>query len=462
MTSIRKRLTTLLVAHLVAGVVVAGVVFWLRARHSVLAQFDATLRARAELIQATVEEDDGHLEIEFNLGKLPEFQSDDGRVEFQIRSRDGVPIITSPGFSGLGVPDSLLGGHDLPRFATFHTPSGQPWRGLKLRFDAADDLDGTFSGLELVVAGSWSEPRRSLTRLALLTPCFAALGVGFLFFMVRRSLDRGLRPLEQLAQRTGEIDVSRLPCRLEPGEVPAELRTVVEKLNELLDRVRESLLRERRFTRDVAHELRTPVAELKSLAELAQRWKDQAGPEAFAGVGEIAAEMEDLVSALTLLNRLDAGTVTPSTSEVLIMPLVRQIVERKEPDIKAAGLQVMLPGDAESVFWVTDPVLWKIAAANLIENAISYSPPGSRILVGVTPRALTVSNPAPDLSASDITRMTDAFWRKSEARSDQNHSGLGLSIVESIATTLGLVLGIALADGHLVCSLERRPADKIS
>lgn len=457
MTSIRQRLTSLLIAHLVAGVALAGVLLWLRARHSVLAQFDATLLARAELLQATIEEDDGHLEIEFNLGKLPEFRSEESRVLFQIRTRDGAPLITSPGFEALAIPESLWEREALPAFVTFRTPSGEPWRGLKTRFDAADDVDGNFRGLELRVAGSSKQAQRSLARLALLTPVFAALGIGILIFLVKRSLNRGLRPLEEVAARTGEIDLARLPWRLDVADAPSELRLVVEKLNELLDRVHESLRRERRFTRDVAHELRTPVAELKSLAELARRWEDQAGPAAFSDVGEIAAEMENLVSALTLLNRLDAGAVTPATTDVPLLPLVRQIVDRNAAAAAAGGLEIAVPEEAAGVTWTTDPVLWKIAATNLIENAISYSPRGSMIRITVTPSVFAVINPAPELTTSDIGRMTDAFWRKSESRSDLNHSGLGLSIVASIARTLGLDLRLTWEDGHLVCALGPHP-----
>lgn len=453
MTSIRHRLTTLLISQLVLAVAVAGVLLWLRARHSVLDQFDATLQARAELLQATIEEDDGHLEIEFNLKKLPEFQGGQSRVAFQIRSREGVPVITSPDYAALAVPASLWEPADLPSFGTFRNPAGEPWRTLRVRFDAVDDLHGAFSGLELLIAGSWKEPQRSLTRLALLAAVFAAFGIAFVIFMVRRSLRSGLGPLEEFAARTGAIDLKRLPFRMEAGSAPAELRPMVEKLNELLDRVHESLLRERRFTRDVAHELRTPVAELKSMAELAQRWEDQAGPAAFAGVGEIATEMERLVSALTLLNRLDAGSVNPVTSEELLLPIVQQIVDRNAAAATAAGLKFDLPEGAHGVTWKTDPVLWKIAATNLIENAVSYSPRGAVIRITLTRDEFAVSNPAPGLVPADIGRMTDAFWRKNEARSDLTHSGLGLSIVASIARTLGADFRIALEDGCLICRL---------
>ena len=93
MISIRRRLTVVLTLHLVLAVLAAGLLVWFWARRSVQTQFDATLLARAELIQSTVEEDDGHLEIEFNLTRLPEFRSAEDPVHFQIRSRDGRPVI---------------------------------------------------------------------------------------------------------------------------------------------------------------------------------------------------------------------------------------------------------------------------------------------------------------------------------------------------------------------------------
>ncbi len=455
MISIRRRLTVLLTLHLVLAVLAAGVGVWLWARRSIQAQFDATLMARAELIQSTVEEDDGHLEIEFNLTKLPEFHSGGDPVHFQIRSRDGTPIITSEKFAALGLPDRNGERPALPSLQSFETAGGARFRSLETEFDAVDDAYGEFKGLRLTVARDRRALDRSLLQIAGVVAAATLLALVCLVPLVRRALRRGLKPLEAFAARTGEIDLRRLPHRESLDDAPAELRPMVEKLNELLERVHESLLRERRFTRDVAHELRTPVAELKTLAELATRWSEEATPRAFSDVGEIAAEMETLVASLTQLNRLDAGTIALELSPVNATAVLRQAAARVEGRVTARNHTLVLPLESPDIFWETDPALWRSAVSNLLENAVAYSPPGSRIEVALTDQAITVTNPAPALTPEDLPQMTHPFWRKDAARTDQSHSGLGLALVDSIARVLGLKLALSLNDGRLAVRLSR-------
>ena len=455
MTSIRRHLTTILTTQLVLAVLAGGVVIWLWARHSILTQFDAALMARAELIQSTIEEDDGHLEIEFNLTRLPEFREDAAPVEFEIRSRDGARLITSPGFAATEVPALSAAPQGSPQYQSWETADGRSYRSLAVTFDAVDDKDGNYAGLRLSVVRDHRQPASSLTRLAVVVGGAVLLSMAALVFMVRRTLVRGLQPLERFAIRTGEIDLTRLPQQVDQEAAPAELQPMVEKLNELLQRVHESLLRERRFTRDVAHELRTPVAELRSISELAGKWSDQATPEAFAEVRDIAAEMESLVAALTLLNRLDAGSVVPAREPASPNETLHHLAERVLAAASARGHTIHWPPDEPAVVWHTDAALWKIAASNLLENAISYSPAGSRITVELTEASFAVQNPAPGLTSEDLARMAHPFWRKDTARHDQSHSGLGLALVDSIARCLGMRFHLSLTpDGQLRCELQ--------
>jgi len=454
MISIRRRLTVLLTLHLVLAVLAAGLGLWLWARRSIQEQFDATLMARAEMIQSTVEEDDGHLEIEFNLTKLPEFRGGGDPVHFQIRSRTGEPVITSEGYPALGLPDRTGPRPPAPVWDSPETPAGTRLRTLETEFDAVDDAYGDYTGLRLFVARDRRELDRSLLQIAGIVAAATLAALACLIPLVRRALRRGLLPLESFAARTGEIDLRRLPHREPLDDAPAELRPMVEKLNELLERVHQSLLRERRFTRDVAHELRTPVAELKTLAELAARWPEEATPRAFADVATIAAEMETLVASLTQLNRLDAGTIALERVPVAVTTVLRQLAVRLEERIIAQRHTLVLPPEDPDLLWHTDPALWRSAAGNLLENAVAYSPPGSLITVTLTDDTLTVTNPAPALTPEDLPQMTHPFWRKDAARSDQSHSGLGLALVDSIARVLGLKLVLSLENRALRVSLS--------
>ncbi len=459
MKSIRRGLTHLLLLHLILTVIAAGLVCWIWARYSVLDQFDATLRARAELIMATVEEDDGNLEVEFDLTKVAELGHGED-LYFQIRSGTGDPLITSENFTNLRGPSLTWSAMREPQFQFFELPDHRSFRAMQLVFDAGDDAQGKYRNLHLLIVREAEEIHQALNRLAFWVLVVGLLSVLCLWIAVRCSLQKGLQPLEDLARRTGDIDLKQLPLQQLPlAQAPSELRPMAEKLNELLQRVHESLLRERRFTRDVAHELRTPVAELKIIAELAADWSDQADPETIREIKGIATEMESLVASLTLLNRLDAGTVAPESSPTAVSQVLRQLLVRYAPAMTKKKLQLHVQISPDPMAWETDPVLWKIAATNLIGNAVTHSPANSEIRLHLTDESLTVQNSACSLTAEDVQQMTLPFWRKESARSGQAHSGLGLSLVESIARALELQLNLSLSpERQLVVSLRKRSA----
>ena len=196
-----------------------------------------------------------------------------------------------------------------------------------------------------------------------------------------------------------------------------------------------------------------------NIAELAADWSDQADPETIREIKGIATEMESLVASLTLLNRLDAGTVAPESSPTAVSQVLRQLLVRYAPAMTKKKLQLHVQISPDPMAWETDPVLWKIAATNLIGNAVTHSPANSEIRLHLTDESLTVQNSACSLTAEDVQQMTLPFWRKESARSGQAHSGLGLSLVESIARALELQLNLSLSpERQLVVSLRKRSA----
>ncbi len=230
------------------------------------------------------------------------------------------------------------------------------------------------------------------------------------------------------------IDVRKLDNRLPEEDSPAEVRPVVTTLNALLDRVALNFTRERRFSSDVAHELRTPVAELKSLAELAVQWPETATPEAFGDVLAIANEMQAVVESLTLLSRTEAGTQPVAREPVAMDALVAESIARHAALAAERGL--VFEQHLEPVTLETDPALWRMIAANLVGNAAHHAPKGSVVSIRLTSGAFSVTNEAPHLTNEDAARMFDRFWRKDSARSGYGHSGLGLALVKSLAELL--------------------------
>lgn len=452
MKSIRRQLTVRLSAALLAAVTLAAASLFFAARHAALAEFDATLTARAELLESAIEEDDGHLELEFNLHRLAAWESPDHPTHYAVHSASGELLIASPHWTTTGFP--------LP---PLHSPSptvadlqraDRNYRVLHTVFDAGDDTEMAYQGLHLSIARDRSSLDAALHKAAWLGAATALASLAILIPLLQHTLRSSLQPLEEFARRTDAIDPGKPPVTMETASLPAELSPIASKLNELLARVHASILRERRFARDVAHELRTPVAELRALAELATRWTDEATPAAFSQVLEITSEMEAVVASLTLLNRLEANASPISCEPVNLSPILLRLIERSSPAAAAAGLRLSCPDLSSAITWETDATLWKAAASNLLGNAISYSPPGSLISISLTPSTFAVLNPAPSLHHEDLSHMTQPFWRGDKARSASQHSGLGLAIVSSVASRLGHGFTLTLTpDGQLAATM---------
>jgi two-component system sensor histidine kinase QseC len=114
-----------------------------------------------------------------------------------------------------------------------------------------------------------------------------------------------LRPLSSLAKRAETIHASSLQLRFPTDNIPVELLPIAQRLNDLLARLEASFAREQRFSADVAHELRTPIAELRTLAEVALKWPDDVNQAALKEALNIALQMESVATGLMALARCD-------------------------------------------------------------------------------------------------------------------------------------------------------------
>jgi two-component system sensor histidine kinase QseC len=238
--------------------------------------------------------------------------------------------------------------------------------------------------------------------------------------------------------------------------LPSELRPVAASFSALLDRLLDALAREKRYARNVAHELRTPLAEMRLLADVGSSGQD---PDviraAIRDIGVTAAEMERVVESLLALTRYEAGLESPQPEPIdLCAELRRQAAATKaSSDLRDLKLELDLPGE----FWVhADSALLRRLLANLLGNAIAHAPLGSTVNVSLSPSGeLQMVNPAPHLAPADVPRLAERFFRIG-AGAGESHSGLGLALAAAIAKVLQLRLVLTLRDdGCLVASVDR-------
>ena len=313
---------------------------------------------------------------------------------------------------------------------------------------------------------SWRRARTELTRdlpLAIVLPALALGAVTFV--LLGWGVQRGLRPLRRLGQ---EIALRELhdwrPLSL--ARVPAEALPMVERINTLLLDVQQSVALQRRFVADAAHQLRTPVAGIRVLAqELAQvlalaqaqgpTAEPQSGAPAAPGwqplLGELHSSTERLSRLIGQLLSL-AGSETAFTMDAEhrpqdIVPLLREATEPLVLQALRKGHSIELDAPPLPVVARAHPIWLGEVVNNLLDNAQRYG--GRRIVMRVAALAeggaeVTVEDDGPGVGVDDLPRLFEPFWRgeRADMRSDGG-TGLGLAIAREIVTRLGGTLTAA-------------------
>lgn len=339
---------------------------------------------------------------------------------------------------------TTLGLHSIyeTRYVNVTLPSGAAGRAIAMPFHPALEGESRLGEtLTLVLA----RPRHLLDAQlrAIAGGMLAATVITALctVVVVRRSVEGGLGALNAVADETSRIGADNLGHRFRLEGLPREVLPICARLNDLFARLERAFARERRFTSDVAHELRTPIAELRSLAEVGLR--DQDGKEHTQYLRDalaIAVQMERLVTALLDLARSESGQLTTCIEAVDVSDVVTQCWKPFESQAIARGLRVSIDSPAQ-VNAPADRALLSAIITNVFSNAVSYTPERGAVSISLhdgTAPELVVTNETDPLSPSDLQHMFNLFWRKDAARSDSNHSGVGLAVVAMFAKLLNL------------------------
>jgi signal transduction histidine kinase len=447
MKSLRSQLTVALGVSICALLATGGLGIFFVTRGVLQDQFDDTLVAKATALITATEIDDEEFEIDLTVQDFAGFGSG-GDDYFEIRRENGSVLVASPSLRLPGaalMPDPELPLHRGARLLSGTLADGRPARFFIQRFVPKDDEKREYQDLHLIAASPTRELLNSLWVLGSVIAGVGALVMALTVPVLRAVLTRGLRPLESLGRQVREIPVSRLDQRLDLTGQPEELVPLGSSLNAWLGRMEASFERERRFSSHAAHELRTPLAELRMMAELGETWPDQATPEHCGEMIKVVDELEALLEKLSLLARADAGSQPVELASVDLSATIQAAVERFSSAASAKKLTICHQVEAGS--FRTDPVLWSTVLHNLLGNAVSHAPVGSTIQVTASPTHLSISNPAPDLDGSDLEKLFECFWRKDTSHRGDAHSGLGLSIVKACVGLLGGEVRPALDKG---------------
>ena len=383
----------------------------------------------------------------------------------------------------LGSAGALAGDESLDYVIRVWDPTGltvyysQPHQSLpeltRLGYSTANTPEGTwrlfatqYHGMTIAVA----QPMRVRDRLAAeaawssLKPFFVLLPVlGILVWIL---VSHGLHPLARLARSVKARTPDSLDA-LPDHDAPEEVKPLVVSLNDLLARLKSALAAQRAFVADAAHELRTPLTALQLQAQLVERAQSEA--ERSAALAELKNGLQrasHAVAQLLTLARQEPGAADYRLEHLDLTVLVRdcvvaheQLAETRRIDlgVNRADEPTLVKGDADAL---------RILLANLVGNALRFTPDGGRVDVacGIEgERAfLEVADSGPGIPADERDRVFDRFYRREtggEQGSNVTGSGLGLSIVRSVAERHGASVELGdSAMGGLLAHVEFRAA----
>jgi two-component system heavy metal sensor histidine kinase CusS len=259
-------------------------------------------------------------------------------------------------------------------------------------------------------------------------------------YLIARS---GMRPIQQISRTAARIRSTTLDERIQTYGLPAELAGLADTFNSMLDRLEQSFLHISHFSDDVAHELRTPINNLRGEIEVALS-KDRSGEEYREILGSCLEEctrISRLIQTLLFLARSDTTADTLQRERIDVGSELRKVEEFYGAAATDAGVVLRVCGDVGEGAEV-NRTLFQQAVGNLVSNAIAHTPPGGTVTVNARAdkRQLTVSvsDTGCGIPREHLPRVFDRFYRIDQARASSGQNvGLGLAVVKSIATRHG-------------------------
>ncbi|WP_230473790.1 heavy metal sensor histidine kinase [Dyella choica] len=271
---------------------------------------------------------------------------------------------------------------------------------------------------------------RSDVSLSLLTGLLIAVLLSYL--LVRRAL----RPLRCMAESASAITAQRLSKRMPLKDAPAELLALATSLNEMLARLEQGFARVWQFTVDLAHDLRTPIGNLRGANEVAlNRQRSLAEYEALLGSNiEECDRVSRTIESVLFLARAESPQFALQRIALDTAQELHRIADYFEGLSSEAGVSISVAASAKVY---ADRDLFRRAVNNLLSNALRYTPRGETIHLQAVECEqgieVSVDNPGPGIDPEHLDKLFDRFYRVDRSRSDSASStGLGLSIVKSI------------------------------
>lgn len=455
MISIRKRLTLTLLFGILIVVIFGGIHLYLFFQRTSLDRFDNYLSTKVRTIAALLEKD--QTDFNYELDKfLPEIERRADSEYFQIWLENGDVLRKSRSLKKFNLP-RRTGSLEKAEFWDLTLPDGRAGRAVGIHFMYSsddDNLSKVFNKqpIEIVFASSKNRLKNDMRNfsIGLFVEIFLILII--IVVLVPYFVRKGVSPINDLADSVAHIDSKSLDKRFSPHELPKELKPIAHKLNELLVRLEDAFNREKRLTADIAHELKTPISELITMAEVNLNWpsKDVDNKRVFSDVLDIAKQMQNLVSTILTQVRMESRSQRINLEEVNISTALNDLVRihKKAAEARSLKLESSIASD---VMVESDRAMLYSVFNNLLGNAVQYCSGGGTIKCFLKAdddvATIRIVNTNDDLTETDLPHIFEPMWRKSSSRTSvNNNSGLGLTLVKSFSEILGIELKTELLE----------------
>jgi len=455
--SLRNQLLRWLILPLVALVALNAVSLYQDALEAGDIAYDRSLLASTRALAERVSVKNGKVVADVPYVALDSFETDTlGRIYYKVTGLQGETV------SGYGdlppVPKNVPRSDLYPALVRFYHAeyNGEPVRIAALLQPVFDD---TMRGIALIQVGETLDARRALSRRILLNTllrqALMVLAVATLVWFAVRLV---LLPLMDLKREVETRSLSDL-SDVDPALVHKEVRPLVVAMNGAMTRMQDLIASQRRFIADASHQLRTPLTVLKTQAELALREDDPAAMrEIVRSVALTTDSAIHLANRLLTLARIEHGGGKIQASPVSLAAVAGQVgLELALPAVQKGidlaleveGRQDREGGDGPAVDTTVhgDPLLLHELAANLVDNAIRYTPAGGSVHLRVGRRpsgvVLEVQDSGPGIPPAEHDKVFTPFYRaQATLEANPGGTGLGLAIVRDIARMHGATLAL--------------------
>jgi len=350
----------------------------------------------------------------------------EGRMVLHSANAPNVPLSTgTPGFS-----DKMLKHHRFRVFTT-HDPS---------------------TDLTFIVAEPYLTRSQLISMIAHDEMYIVLLTYPISGFLIWFIIGRGLNSIKRV---TDEV-TSRNPHRLDQVDTektPGEIKPLIVALNKLFKRLEEAFEREQRFAADAAHELKTPLAAIRTQAQVAlQAGNEEERRKVLDQVISGVDRSTHVVQQLLALSRLTPeATASEETQEITLSTLVEESVAQLVPYAIEKDIEIELDAPEPSLLVRANPTTLSILIRNIVDNAIRYTQEGGHVWVSVTKiknhAVLKVKDNGPGIPEELRSLVFERFYRVIGSKAPG--SGLGLALVKQVATAYKATVEISTpADGH--------------